>query len=261
MDTPTLTAPVARNGKPDRVPAAPKETKKETYVIEPLRQAVLHLPIVGTTPLKVLRFSKKTQETIRATQEAGSQAKSKKKRDPKDFAKSYEEAKYLCTQKIGGKAVTWLGINASGVRNGAIETCRVAGFVMTKAKMSIFCDQDGFDDLDQTPLARVYGDPEMSVDPVRNQSGVIDLRPRCMFREWKMILHLRFDESQFSATDVLNLMIRVGQQNGLGEGRPNGTNGSGTGNGIFSVDVNSKDFKLERLPQIAPIYFDDDSDK
>ena len=246
---------LAPNGRPPRASrVAGKE--QEGVVIEPLRQAILTVPIVGTAPLKILRFSKKTQEQVRQTQEAGSQAKSKKKRDPKNFEQAYEEAKYLCTQKEGKKSVTWLGLNASGIRNGCIETCRMAGYAMTKAKMSIFAVEDGLDDLDSTPLVRIHGEPEMSVDPVRNASGVIDLRPRVMFKEWRMNIRIRFDESQFSPSDILNLLIRVGQQNGLGEGRPNGTNGNGTGNGLFLVNID--DCTLERLP-VAPAVFKDDN--
>lgn len=230
------------------------EEKKENLVISPLRQAIMTIPIVGQSPLKVLRFSRKKQSQVQETQAAGSQAKTKKKRAPKDFEAEYRDAQYLCTQKEGNKNVTWLGLNASGIRNGCIESCRMAGFQMTKAKMSIFCVQDGFDDLDKTPLVRIYGTPEMTIDPVRNASGVIDLRPRVMFQEWKINVRIRFDEDQFSPSDVLNLAIRLGQQNGLGEGRPNGTNGAGTGNGLFVCDVDG--CKLERLP-LAPAVFEE----
>jgi hypothetical protein len=222
---------VSANGK--------KEEKEESLVIAPLKQAIIQIPIVGESPLKILRFSKKKQETIIATQQAGDQAKSRKKRDPKDFLQDYEEARYKCTQKEGGKKVVWDGLNASGVRCGLIECCRVAGFVMTKAKMSVFCMADGCDDVDATQLVRIFGEPEMTIDHVRNASGVIDLRARAMFREWKMVLRIRFDEGMFGPADVVNLAIRLGQQNGLGEGRPNGTIGAGTGNGLFVVDLDA----------------------
>lgn len=231
--------------------------QKEQLTIAPLRQAIMTIPIIGQSPLKVLRFSKKKQDQVKETQAQGEQAKTKRKREAKDFEREYEDAKYRCTQKDEkkrgpGRSVTWLGLNATGIRNGCIETCRMAGFVMTKARMSVFCIEDGYDDLDATPLVRIHGEPEMSVDPVRNANGSIDLRPRVMFRDWRMTVRIRFDEDQFSPSDIINLMIRVGQQNGLGEGRPNGTNGNGTGNGLFLVDVD--DCKLERLPS-KPIVF------
>ncbi len=256
------------NGHTDRTALPPVADKKDELRIAPLRMAIVTVPIIGVTPLKILRFSKKKQSQVQATQEAGSQARSKKTRAAKDFNAEYEDAKYLCTQRVlstegperdakykeGDKTETWLGLNATGVRNGCIETCRVAGMVMTRAKMSVFCEADGIDDLDATPLVRVFGTPEMTIDHVRNASGVIDLRPRVMFREWRMVLRIRFDEDQFSASDIVNLLVRVGAQNGLGEGRANGTNGNGCGNGEFKVDIDN--ISLERLSTKAVFNFD-----
>lgn len=230
----------------------PIETQhaKELLKIAPLRQAILTVPLIGETPLKVLRFSKKQQDEIMATQKAGSQATTKKKREPKDFERNYQEAMYR--GKTGKEE--WLGINASGLRIGCIEACRVAGFVMTRAKMSVFCMADGIDIIDHsTPLVRVYGTPEMCIDPVRNDNGSVDLRARVCFQEWRINARIRFDEDQFSPSDILNLLIRVGMQNGLGEGRMNSKNGCGTGNGVFLVDADN--CNLERLP-VKPITFE-----
>lgn len=225
---------------------------KEQLVISPLKQAVILIPIVGESPLKILRFSGKTKAGIAETQSQGDQAKTKKKRAPKDFHQNYLDAMYRCTEKIDGKKVTWHGLNASGVRNGMIECCRVAGFVMTQAKMTVFCLADGYDDDDATQLVRIEGTPEMSIDPVRNASGVIDLRARAMFRDWRMNLRIRFDEGRFSPADVVNLCIRLGQQNGLGEGRPNGTMGFGTGNGLFVIDMDN--VKILSRTDAPPIF-------
>ncbi len=242
MSVRTKPAPqIERNGH-GVLPTPPKEEIK----ITPLRQAIITVPVIGETPLKILRFSKKQQDEILATQKAGSQAGTKKKRQPKDFEANYEAAKYI-GQTDGEQ---WLGINATGFRNGCIETCRVAGFVMTKAKMSVFCVADGFDIFDGTPLVRIDGEPEMSIDPVRNDNGSVDLRARVMFKQWRMSPRIRFDEDQFSPSDIINLMIRMGQQNGLGEGRMNSRDGNGTGNGVFTVDIDN--CQLER-PSNNPI--------
>lgn len=236
----------ARNG----TPSAPPKQKEEVLNIAPLRQAILTVPLIGETPLKILRFSRKKQNDMMQTQLAGSQAKTKKVREPKNVERDYEDAKY---RGRTGKE-EWLGMNASAIRIGCIETCRVAGYTMTKAKMSLFSVHDGIDIVDNsTPLVRIYGEPEMCIDPVRNTSGVADLRVRCMWREWKIVARIRFDESQFAPSDVLNLLIRMGQQNGLGEGRANGRDGNGTGNGVFICDVSSA--SLERLP-VAPLTFE-----
>ncbi len=249
MSTKTLEAANRITGNGHAKDSAPKA---EQLVISPLRQTTIIIPIVGETPLKILRFSKKSRDTIQATQMAGDQAKTKRKREAKDFHQNYLDAQYRCTKKEGNKTVTWLGLNASGVRNGAIETCRVAGFKMTVAKMSVRCVADGFDDIDKTPLVRIYGEPQMSIDPVRNASGVVDLRARCMWPEWRCNLTICFDEAQFSPADIVNLFIRVGQQNGLGEGRMNGTNGNGCDGGVFLVDV--ENVKIQPRKEVPRVF-------
>lgn len=222
----------ARNGM--AIPAAPEGEKQETIVIKPPRLKTIVLNIVGDTPLMVLRFSQKARNKIMETQRAGSQAKSKKVREPKDFEADYEGAMYKCRDKDGK---TWCGLNAASFRNAAISMCKMVGFYMTRAKLSIFVLADGLDYLDKTPLVRIHGTPEMNVSPVRNASGVIDLRSRALWEKWECNVRVRFDEDQFSTTDVVNLFLRIGLQGGVGEGRPDGREGNGCGNGLFNVNL------------------------
>ena len=80
----------------------------------------LEINIRGTSPLVVNRFSAKAIEMMRATQEAGSAAKSKKTREPKDFDALFENAKHVSNDG-------WEGIHAAAFRNGAISACRAVG--------------------------------------------------------------------------------------------------------------------------------------
>jgi hypothetical protein len=108
---------------------------------------------------------------------------------------------------------------------------------MTVAKLSIFIVSDGFDIVDGTPLVRIQGDPEQSLLPVRNQTGVIDLRMRPLWREWAASLSIRFDAEQFSPQDITNLLVRAGRQVGIGEGRPDSRDSNGMEYGLFHVEV------------------------
>ena len=63
-------------------------------------------------------------------------------------------------------------------------------------------------------------EPEKNIMAVRNQTGVADLRCRPMWKQWSLKPRIQFDEDQFSLQDVSNLLMRVGMQVGLGEGRP-----------------------------------------
>ena len=190
---------------------------------------VIELTIKGTAPLVINKFSAKAKEMMMATQMAGSTAKSKKNREAKDFEDLFNGARHVSTDG-------WDGIHAASFRNAAISACRAAGFVMTKAKLAIFVEPDGFDADDFTPLVRITeGKPQMVVSPCRNASGVIDLRPRPTYMPWAANLRIRYDAGILTAEDVANLMHRVGMQVGIGEGRPDSKQSAGVGNGLFSI--------------------------
>ena len=46
---------------------------------------------------------------------------------------------------------------------------------------------------------------------------------------------MRYDADQFTAVDIANLMMRVGVQVGIGEGRPDSKTSTGMGWGTFEV--------------------------
>jgi hypothetical protein len=190
---------------------------------------VISLGISGTSPLVINKFSSKAKELMMATQMAGFTAKSRKAREAKDFEDLYNGARHISSDG-------WDGIHAASFRNAAISACRAAGFVMTKAKLAIFIEPDGFDADDMTPLVRItQGEPKMVVSPCRNASGVIDLRPRPTYFPWGATLRIRFDAGILTETDVCNLMARVGMQVGIGEGRPDSKASAGVGNGLFNL--------------------------
>jgi hypothetical protein len=117
-----------------------------------------------------------------------------------------------------------------------ISACRLVGFKMTLAKLSVFVVADTFDRVDGIPLIHFSGDPERTEMAVRNATGVADIRVRPMWRAWSATVHITFDEDQFSSADVMNLMVRVGQQVGIGEGRPDSRDSAGLGWGTFRVE-------------------------
>ena len=107
---------------------------------------------------------------------------------------------------------------------------------MTHAKMSVFVAADGFDEIDGVPLVRlVAGKPERVDMATRNATGVADIRVRPMWRKWGAELRLRYDADQFTASDVVNLLSRAGEQVGVGEGRPFSKSSNGLGYGTFRV--------------------------
>lgn len=201
----------------------------ETVTIKPPNLKTLQVEIEGTAPLVICRFSQKSIEAIRTAQEAGSVSKSKRNREPKNFQQLFEDAKHVSVEG-------WEGIHAAAFRCGAISACRLAGFVMARAKLAFNVVPDSFDRVDGMPLVRLTrGVAEQYVAPTRNRSGVVDLRSRPMYREWGAVVTISYDGDTFTANDVANLMARVGMQVGVGEGRPDSRDSAGVGFGLFRL--------------------------
>lgn len=184
--------------------------------------------IVGISPYVQHAFSEKARGQMEEKQRAGQQSRGKKVRESKDFDAVYEAAKHTSEQG-------WIGIPAPAFRNAMISACRLVGIVMTRAKLSVFVEADGIDRADGTPLVRIIGEPRIHKASVRNETGVADVRWRPMWTEWGAAVNVTWDEDQFSATDVFNLMLRAGMQVGIGEGRPDSPNSNGLGWGRFEV--------------------------
>jgi hypothetical protein len=207
--------------------------KKQTIVIAPAKLHVLPLLIEGESVYVQNKFSEKARAQIEATQRGGSTEKSKgKKRDPKDFEENWRQAMHI---GIDGRH----GIPASSFRLACISACRLVGFKMTLAKLAIFTLSDTTE-RDGTPLVHIISKPRALADtpilPVRNDNGSVDLRLRPMWDPgWRAKLRIRFDADVFTATDVANMIERVGQQVGIGEGRHDSKNSGGQGWGVFRI--------------------------
>lgn len=201
-----------------------------TVQITPPRFDRADVRIVGTSPYMQHKFSAKARAQIEATQREGSRSRKGKQREARQF-----EEDWIAAQHISKEG--WHGIPAPAFRNALIDACRMAGFAMTRAKMSIFVIADGYDRDDGTPLVRIEGELQPPGDPqlVRNASGVIDLRMRPVWPQWSAVVQIKWDADQFSAADVLNLLARAGIQVGIGEGRPFSKNSNGLGFGCWEV--------------------------
>lgn len=205
-------------------------TEPVGLTISPPNLQTLELRIVGEAPYMQAKFSEKAKQAMMTKQAAGSVAKKGTRRDARDFDADFRAAQHRATEG-------WAGIPAAALRNACIDACRMVGFQMTRAKMSVFIQPDGFDAGDGTPLVRlIAAEPERTEMATRNATGVVDIRVRPMWREWSALVRVTFDADQFTATDVTNLLARAGLQVGIGEGRPFSKSSAGLGFGLFHVE-------------------------
>jgi hypothetical protein len=187
--------------------------------------------IRGETPYMQARFGAKAMQAMRDKMTAESTARKGTKREPRDFARDFAEAQHRSSEG-------WIGIPAPALRNACIDACRMVGFQMTRAKMSIFILPDGFDAVDGTPLIALIADEPEQVEMVtRNATGVADIRVRPMWRTWSARVTVRYDADQFTIQDVTNLLSRAGQQVGIGEGRPFSKSSAGLDFGRFTLEA------------------------
>lgn len=206
--------------------------KKEKVSITPPNLQMAKYKIVGTSPMVQNKFSQRVLEQMAADQAAGPSSKKKAKREAKDFDRCVKEATHISEKG-------WEGIPASAFRAGLISTCRLLGFPMTLAKLSVFVVADGYerDRFGVQPLVKITkGKPERTDFAVRNATGVADIRPRPMWKEgWEAVVTIRFDADQFTLEDVTNLLARMGEQVGIGAGRPDSKDSAGMGWGTFKI--------------------------
>ena len=185
--------------------------------------------IKGTAPLVMHRFSAKTKQEMLLKMETGKAASSKKNRDAKDTEATYNAARYIAPEG-------WDGFHAGAIRNALISACRLVGFKMTLAKLSLFVIADGRDkDEPQIPLIRIIGKPTLQTDMARVETGQPYVTVRAAYHDWAAKITIRWDTDQFTLADVSNLLMRVGMQVGIGEGRPDSKNSAGMGWGTFEV--------------------------
>ena len=212
------------------VTAKKTTAKKEAIVIPKPNIQYATFPIKGTAPLVIHRFSSKTKQEMKQKMETGKAASSRKNRQPKDTDDIFQESRYISSDG-------WDGFNAASIRNAMISACRLVGFKMTLAKLSIFVDPDGWDEKEpQIPLIRINGIPKKQEDMARVSTGEPYVTVRAAYHGWSANVKLHWDADQFTTQDISNLLYRVGLQVGIGEGRPDSKKSAGLGWGTFTTE-------------------------
>ena len=204
------------------------------------KMMLLETSIRGTGPFVQARFSEKARNTMAGKMVAGSTAKKGGPRAARDFDEDFKQSMHRGPNGENG-------MPASAFRAAAISACRIVGFKMTQAKLGFFVEADFHDPRDGTPLVAINGTPESLTLPVRNATGVADLRVRAIWHTWDARLRVRYDGDMFTDSDAINLLIRVGMQVGIGEGRPDSKKSAGMGWGTFELvgdaEVHAMDMK------------------
>jgi len=174
------------------------------------------VPIVGTTPLLVHRWSEKAKQKM--LDEMQGRDRIKENKDPEA---EYEAAFYRF--KDGA-----YGFPAAAFKQATVRGTRFYGkqLPMTEARQIMFFN--GEIGVDGLALVRLEGEPHMRQDPVRVGRGGADLRYRPEFSEWSTVLDVTYVKSSLALNSLLSLIDAGGLGTGVGDWRPEKDGNHGT---------------------------------
>jgi len=197
-------------------------TQQEVSEIQIDRIAVsrMRVPIIGTTPLIVHRFSEKAKKKMLDDMQGR-----KTPKQPKDPAAEFEGAFYRFEDGSNGFPVI-------AFKAATIGAARFYGKEVTMTSLRQFLFFRGEPGVDGVSLAPIEGEAAMREDVVRVGKGGTDLRYRPEFREWSTTLDVTYVTSALTQSSVLSLIDAGGLGVGVGEWRPEKRGD----NGCYQVD-------------------------
>lgn len=200
---------------------APEATTEEaSFKLTRLQRETFVIPIRGTSPLIVNRWSEKAKEMMLQAQ----QTKARTKKDPKDPVANFQASRYLLDDGRDGFPST--GFKASIVH----ATRLFDGITQVLVKQTVLVTGEGSQQL----VVLDYGNIKMREDTVRNASGVADLRYRAEYWPWSAELHVRTIGGQFDRDSIMSLVDAAGI-GGVGEWRPTSPKSATGTYGTFEV--------------------------
>lgn len=174
------------------------------------------VPIVGTAPLIVHRFSEKAKRQMLDAMQGR-----KSPKEPKDPEAEYQAAFYRLKGGVG------YGFPAIAFKAATVGGARFySGVTMTALKQFMFFSGDVGQDGQM--LVAIDGDPMMREDVVKIGRNGADLRYRPQFTDWKATLDIVFVKSVITQGSVLSLIDAGGMGVGVGEWRPEKDGNFGT---------------------------------
>lgn len=176
--------------------------------IDRIPAETLLIPILGTAPLVLHRFSEKAKQQMLDSMQGR-----KTPKQPKDPQAEYEAAFYKF-QNDG------YGMPVISFKAATVGAARFYGSSVTMTALKQFMFFRGEMGVDGQMLARIEGEPKMREDVVRVGRGGADLRYRPEFPDWRTVLELTYVTSALTRNSVLSLIDAGGLGVGVGEWRP-----------------------------------------
>lgn len=183
---------------------AAKKKADEPILIKPLNFQTISVPIVGTSPLLMHKFSDAAKEEVDKKRRGENTGK-------KNFIKVDEEIAGAIYYTSNGK----FGFPAAAFKNAMIRGGSMAGFVMTKLNLSFRILGE---DADMVELKTNVPRKHTAIGRNPNSGGAVVIH-RPEFEQWEATLKIRFDADVITQDQIVNLLNRAGETVGVGDWR------------------------------------------
>lgn len=186
--------------------AVKKSAQETTLVIPPIKQEIIKLRIIGTTPMFQNRMAEKARQQLLV----GSAKKTKAERLE---LKHDPIREYQSSAEILRDGPTALGVRVVAIKaamcQAALET---PGLTKTSAQRLIFMPGDHY---------ALYGTPQLRIDVVRSAdiNRTPDMRTRCFLPKWGAEVEIRYVRPALNASSVATLLANAGFLIGIGDFR------------------------------------------
>jgi len=195
--------------------ATPVEEVAATIEIDRIAAETIAVPIIGTSPLIVHRWSEKAKRQMLDAMQGR-----KTPKESKNPEAEYEASIYRLKDGTPG-------FPTLAFKDATVGGARFYGKDVSMTALKQFLFFRGEPGNDGKLLARIEGECTMREDPVRIGKGA-DMRYRGEFLEWRAVLEVTYVTSALTRGSVLSLIDAGGMGVGVGEWRPEKNGGNGT---------------------------------
>lgn len=187
-----------------------------TLELDRIEAERLIVPLIGTSPLIVHRFSEKAKRQMLDNMQGR-----KSPKVAKDPEREYRDAFYRLEDDTPGLPVI-------AFKNATVSAANFYGKSVTKVGLRQTMFVQGELGSDGQMLARIIGEAHMREDVVRLGRSGSDLRYRPEFTQWRVMLDVTYVTSALTRSSILSLIDAGGMGVGVGEWRPERNGAFGT---------------------------------
>jgi hypothetical protein len=193
------------------------DTTAPAIEISKIGTETLLVPILGTAPLIMHKFSEKAKRQMLDAMQGRKTPKA-----PKDPEAEYTAAAYRLDD--GGYGFPAIAFKAATVSAARFFDKSVT---MVSLRQTLFFGGE-MSKVEGQMMVRIEGEPIQREDVVRVGNGGTDLRYRPQFTEWSTTLEVTYVKSMLTRESVLSLIEAGGLGVGVGEWRPEKRGDMGT---------------------------------